>query len=79
MVGGTWGVAVTAGGGLILASLLACGGKTEAEPMAQPDRAPPGFWPSQADGVILPRFGGQSDYAAITDTCIFNSNSIGLT
>lgn len=58
MVGGTWGVAVTAGGGLILASLLACGGKTEAEPMAQPDRAPPGFWPSQADGgVIDPQVG----------------------
>ena len=29
--------------------------------------------------VILPRFGGQSDHAAITDICIFNSNSIGLT
>ena len=29
--------------------------------------------------LILPRFGGQSDYAAIMDICIFNSNSIGLT
>ena len=29
--------------------------------------------------LILPRFGGQSDYAAIVDICIFNSNSIGLT
>ena len=29
--------------------------------------------------MILPRFGGQSDYAAIMDICIFNSNSIGLT
>jgi len=29
--------------------------------------------------LILPRFGGQFDYAAITDICIFNSNSIGLT
>jgi hypothetical protein len=29
--------------------------------------------------VILPRFGGQSDYAAIMDIFIFNSNSIGLT
>ena len=30
-------------------------------------------------GMTLPRFGGQSDYAAIMDICIFNSNSIGLT
>ena len=29
--------------------------------------------------VILTRSRGQSDYAAITDICIFNSNSIGLT
>jgi len=29
--------------------------------------------------MILPRFGGQSDYAAIMDIRIFNSNSIGLT
>ncbi len=29
--------------------------------------------------LILTRFGGQSDYAAVAAKCIFNSNSIGLT
>jgi phosphomannomutase len=30
-------------------------------------------------GMILPRFGGQSHYAAIAAVCDLNSNSIGLT
>lgn len=29
--------------------------------------------------LILTRFGGQSDYAAVAAKCIFNSNSLGLT
>jgi hypothetical protein len=29
--------------------------------------------------LILPRFGGQSHYAAIAAVCDLNSNSIGLT
>jgi hypothetical protein len=31
------------------------------------------------DGVIFPRFGGRSDYAANAAICDLNSNSIGLT
>jgi hypothetical protein len=30
-------------------------------------------------GVIFPRFGGRSDYAANAAICDLNSNSIGLT
>ena len=37
------------------------------------------FTPYAATRVILTRSRGQSDYAAITDICIFNSNSIELT
>lgn len=29
--------------------------------------------------VKLTRFGGQVDYAAIANSCVLNSNSIGLT
>ena len=35
--------------------------------------------PPTDDLLILPRSRGQSDYAAIASTCLFNSNSIGLT
>ena len=35
--------------------------------------------PVQVVALILTRFGGQSDYAAVAAKCIFNSNSIGLT
>ena len=33
---------------------------------------------SSQHGLILPRFGGQLDYAASAATWAFNSNSIGL-
>jgi hypothetical protein len=34
---------------------------------------------ASARALKLTRFGGQVDYAAIANTCVFNSNSIGLT
>ena len=33
----------------------------------------------QTRELIFPRFGGRVDYAASLMTCVFNSNSIGLT
>jgi hypothetical protein len=35
--------------------------------------------PQPLSDVKFTRLGGQVDYAAIADTCDFNSNSIGLT